>query len=80
MKKKNGKWRVVIDFRKLNVLIDKDAFPIPNIDKVLIIHVFESCDHFSVLDAASGYWQVPMRDEDREFVAVGELYEFDVMA
>lgn len=80
VKKKNGKWRFVIDFRKLNSLCNKDAFPIPNIDKVLT--TFEGCDHFSVLDAASGYWQVNMREEDREltaFEAKGDLYEFNVM-
>lgn len=80
VKKKNGKWRFVIDFRKLNSLVEMDAFPIPNIDKVLT--TFEGCDHFSVLDAASGYWQVTMKEDDREltaFEAQGELYEFNVM-
>jgi hypothetical protein len=33
--KKNGKLRIYIDFRKLNVAIKKDPYPLPFIDEVL---------------------------------------------
>lgn len=29
------KWRIVIDFSKLNELTDQDAYPLPNIDDIL---------------------------------------------
>lgn len=63
----NKKWRVVVDFRKLNEATVGDAFPIPNINDIL--------DHtghykyFTSLDLASGYHQIPMDPADSEKTA-----------
>ena len=35
VRKKNGKWRWVVDFRMLNSVTRKDSFPIPNIVELL---------------------------------------------
>ena len=35
MKKKNGKWRVCIDFTNLNEACPKDSFPLSRIDKLV---------------------------------------------
>ena len=35
VKKKNGKWRVCVDFTNLNKVCPKDPFPIPRIDQLV---------------------------------------------
>ena len=65
--KKNGKIRVCVDYRKLNVVIVKDAFMLPFTDGVLDVvagHVI-----YSFLDGFNGYNQIRMRPEDLEKMA-----------
>lgn len=54
--KKNGKWRICVNYRELNKATKKDHFPIPFIDQVLdgLAHNF----FFSFLDGFSGYNQI----------------------
>lgn len=56
------KWRLVIDFRKLNDKTVDDKYPIPNIADVL--DKLGKCQYFSTLDLASGFWQVEMDQND----------------
>lgn len=52
------KWRLVVDFRKLNEKTINDKYPIPNISDVL--DKLGRCQYFSTLDLASGFYQVEM--------------------
>ena len=79
-KKKDGTTRFCVDYRKLNELTVKDAYPLPRID--------DSLDHlsgahwFSTLDLYSGYWQVELEPEDKPktaFVTERGLDQFKVM-
>uniref|UniRef100_A0A0G4HTJ4 Reverse transcriptase domain-containing protein n=1 Tax=Chromera velia CCMP2878 TaxID=1169474 RepID=A0A0G4HTJ4_9ALVE len=53
----------------------------PRIDEV--VHLVEGASVFTVLDVSSGFWQIGMREQDKEktaFVTPFGLYQFKVMA
>ena len=80
VKKKDGTQRFCIDYRRLNDITIKDAYPLPRIDESLD-QLLEN-QWFSCLNMNSGYWQVDMDDSDREKTAFNSwkgLYEFKVM-
>lgn len=56
------KWRLVVDFRKVNEKTIDDKYPIPNITDVL--DKLGKCHYFTTLDLASGFYQVEMDPAD----------------
>ena len=62
VKKKNGKWRVCVDFTNLNKACPKDAFPMPRIDQ--LVDAMAGHPRMSFLDAFQGYHQIPLALED----------------
>ncbi|GKV37220.1 hypothetical protein SLEP1_g45277 [Rubroshorea leprosula] len=80
VKKANGKWRMCIDYTNLNDACPKDCYPMPNIDK--LVEAASGNERLSLLDAYSGYHQVPMAPEDEEktsFYAGDEIYCYVMM-
>ncbi|XP_073120292.1 uncharacterized protein [Henckelia pumila] len=59
----NG-WRMVIDFRRLNLATRKDHFPLPFIDQTL--ERLAGKTYFCFLDGFSGYYQIVISQEDQE--------------
>lgn len=58
----NQKWRVVIDYRKLNEKTIDDKYPLPNITDLL--DKLGKCQYFTTLDLASGFHQIEMSEND----------------
>ena len=63
-KKKGVQLRFCCDFRYLNAVTIKDAYPIPRIDESL--SKLGDAKFFTTLDLGSAFWQVPLRKKDRE--------------
>jgi len=58
------KYRLVIDYRKLNKVTISDRYPIPEIGE--IIAQLGDNKFFSILDLKVGFYQIPLKDTDIE--------------
>ena len=79
VKKKDGSMRFCVDFRKMNDATIKDTHPLPRIDDTL--ESLHGSQYFTTLDLKSAYWQVPIKEENKEKTAFrtsnGQLHEFN---
>ena len=68
-KKGTDKFRWAIDYRKLNQLTVKDAYPLSSIETNL--HKLSGTVYFSTLDSAGAFHTIPVQMEHRDFTAFG---------
>jgi len=61
--KKNGKARFCVDYRRLNNITKKYAYPMPRMGDFL--DSLGDAQVFMSLDCTAGYWQVLLRKEDQ---------------
>lgn len=78
--KKNGDLRLVVDYRKLNKVTKKDAYPLPHVDD--LVNAIGKAMMFSALDMHSGFHQVLLDPESSEktgFVTRFGTYKYITM-
>lgn len=68
----NRRWRMVIDFRKLNEKTIKDANPFPNVNAIL--DQLGGAQYFSTLDLAMSFHQIPMDPASKAKTAFSTPY------
>ena len=79
VRKKDGRLRFCIDFRRLNSRTEPDSYALPRINEAL--DELRGMAHFSCLDLISGFWQIPMSAGSRPYTAftVGNLGFFECL-
>ena len=81
MQKKTGEIRLCMDYRKLNSIMVRDAFPLPRIDEAL--QAVHSSNWFTSFNLAQEYLQLAMEESDIKKTAFRAgstgLYEFTRM-
>ncbi|GJQ98404.1 putative reverse transcriptase domain-containing protein [Tanacetum coccineum] len=80
VKKKDGLFRMCIDYRELNKLTIKNRYPLPRIDD--LFDQLQGSRYFSKIDLQSGYHQLRVREEEIPKTAFRMRYghfEFTVM-
>ncbi|GFW87359.1 retrovirus-related Pol polyprotein from transposon opus [Trichonephila clavipes] len=79
--KQKEKWRLVLDFWKLNEITVTQDFVIPTLDDIL--HEISGSNYFSALDMKSAFNQIPLHFADRHKTAFstpdGDKYQFNIL-
>ena len=76
-RKKDGSVRWCVDYRCLNEVTVKDAYPLPRID--MCLDGLGGAQYFSTLDLQSGYWQLELDESARPktaFITKYGLFEY----
>jgi len=80
-KRKDGRLRFAIDYRRVNRLTKPDTYPLPRIDNCL--DMLNGACWFSTLDLRSGFWQVaqdPVDADKTTFITRKGSFRFKVLA
>ena len=79
VKKKNGLYRMAIDYRKLNKVTESMSFPLPKFEDVVDTLGEAKAQIFSVIDLASGFYQIPLDESTKHksaFITHQGVFQF----
>lgn len=78
--KKNGKWRMALNYTKLNSQMKPDAYPLPRLWD--LVQEAAHYQYYTVIDCNWGFWNIEIEEESREYTAIitdrGQ-FEFNVL-
>jgi len=80
VRKNDNSYRYCVDYRRMNSVIIKDAFPVPDVKDAL--DSLPGAKYFATIDLLPGYWQLGMIQRARErsaFCTRRGLYQFTRM-
>ncbi|GKT34471.1 hypothetical protein ADUPG1_002820, partial [Aduncisulcus paluster] len=75
--KKGNKFRMVIDYRRINTCIVDMSFPLPDIES--IFHALQGQEWFATVDLKSGYHQISVETRSQQYTAFASsegLFQF----
>lgn len=78
LKKKNGTYRLCVNYRPLNKLVEQDRYPLPVIESQL--EKLQGKQYFTSLDLANGFYHIDLEENSKKytaFVTEDGLYEFN---
>ena len=78
--KPDGRTRFVIDYRELNKIVKRDAYPLPRVDDTL--SALQGAKFFSAIDIVTAFWQIPLSERSRPLTAFSTpdgLFEYTRM-
>jgi len=67
VKKKDGKWRSIINYRRINDVTIKEPYLIPRMDEVF--NVLTKAKLMTTFDFTWRYWQTPLEEGDKKKTA-----------
>ena len=80
VRKKNGAWRLCLDYRRMNAQMTPDRYPLP----LLWEQVTKAAHHrlYTCLDLSNGFWNLPLAEDSKKytaFVTHRGSFEFNVL-
>jgi hypothetical protein len=75
--KKGTKFRLTIDYHKLNEVIVRQVWPMPLIDDLLTS--FHGAKYFTTIDLEAAFYQINLKKDSREVITQDGLYEFNIL-
>ena len=67
--KPNGTWRMCVDFRQLNERLIGDAYPLPNIDEIIMQVTMSEAQYFTVMDLKNAFHLLELTPESRKYTS-----------